>query len=142
MDWNAAAAALSALAAVVAVVVAYWVHRSEQRFAQRQILPDLWGHMSGLNQIDPRRPITPDVLRAANVLELVAVCVEASIVDGRLVRRIFRDGYVTIYERIAQCKSLPGFESNQDGMWVLGQNRAATLLYKQLKREELTRDRD
>ena len=130
-------AAGSALAAGVAVWVSYKVHRSETLLAQRQLLLPLWQYISGLNEINSEKPITPDVIKSVNTLELVALCCEGQMIDPKVVKRTFSDVFITQFDQINRCGTLPGMTKN--GNDILRECRAASYFYEELRREHLGR---
>jgi hypothetical protein len=107
--------------------------RTERLHSQRSALFDLWRYISELDQIDPKEPVTPDIVRAVNALELVALCCEGGIIDPDLVRRTFRQTYIDLYEQIEQVTDVPGL--NKGGKKLLGENHAAMKLYHEFRSE-------
>lgn len=95
--------------------------------------------MATLSKIDSNNPVTPDVIKVVNTLELVALCCEGGMVDKRVVRRTFREQFIEHYEDIKRCRELPGLECS--GEKILKQNRAATEFYNTLEKERLSQDR-
>jgi hypothetical protein len=97
--------------------------------------------MSSLSDIDPKRPVTPDIIAAVNTLELVAVCLEAEVLDRQVVMRTFREQYTRLYRRILACKALPGLTDEKTGKPsgedLLNENPAAQKLYRELEMERL-----
>lgn len=107
--------------------------RTERLYCQRSALFDLWKYISNLDNINPKDPVTPDIMKAVNALELVALCCEGGIVDPDLVRRTFQNTYIVLYEQIEQVTDVPGL--NKSGKKLLGENHAATQLYEEFRRE-------
>lgn len=108
---------------------------NQRLLAQRQVLVSLWQYIAALNDINPAQPITPDVVKAANTLNLIAVSCESGIVDKLLIKRVFEDTYLELYDKIEQCGALPGM-NNKDGKAVLRENLAAQKFYGELHREK------
>lgn len=131
--------ALSAIAAIIAAILAYRVHKSQQLLSQRQLLLPLWEYMSQLTEINPNQPITPDVIKLVNTLELVALSCEGGLVDEQLIRRTFRDEFIRHYQTIKKCDILPGMTIN--GERLLMNNRATSTLYNKLYQEFISQDR-
>ena len=131
------AASASALAAVAAVWVSYVVYKGQALLAQRQLIVPLWEYLRTLNEIDPARPITPDVVNAANTLELVALCCQGGMVDSEVVKRTFSDAFITHFNNITKCPELPGME--KDGKAVLIECPAARSFYFDLTRGSQSR---
>lgn len=131
--------ALSAIAAIIAAILAYRVYKSQQLLSQRQLLLPLWEYMSNLTDINPNQPITPDVIKLVNTLELVALSCEGGLVDEQLIRRTFRDEFIRHYQTIKKCGILPGMTIN--GEQLLMNNRSASTLYNKLYQEFISQDR-
>ena len=136
---TAVAGLLSGLAATMGIFVAYKVHLNQKLLAQRQLLLPLWEHMSNLSNIDAQNPITPDIIKVTNTLELVALCCEGGMIDEQIIKRTFKDEFVRHYESIEKCTKIPGL--NYDGKAILRQNRAASEFYRSLEKEFLSSDR-
>ncbi|MEW6438767.1 MAG: DUF4760 domain-containing protein [Pseudomonadota bacterium] len=155
-DWiEAVATAISAVLALIAVIISIVALRRQERletklakqredfdkglaqterlYSQRAALFDLWKYISELSEVSPRSPITPDILKAVNALELVALCCEGGIVDPDLVRRTFRNTYIHLYDQIDLVIQVPGL--NKSGRKLLEENPAALKLYKEFKEE-------
>lgn len=130
---------MSGCAAVVGIYVAKNIHENQKLLAQRQLLLPLWEYMANLSEVDYINPITPDVIKVVNSLELVALCCEAGIVDPGVIRRTFKEQYVKHYENVERCGTLPGCA--YDGRAILRQNRAAMQFYESLNNERLSEDR-
>jgi hypothetical protein len=136
---SAAAAVLSSIAVISGIFVTFKVHQNQKLLSQRQLLLPLWDHMSNLNKINPNLPVTPDIIKAVNTLELVALCCEGGMIDEKVIKRTFRDQFMMHYEDIGKCTSLlPG--TTYDGKDLLKQNRAATVFYTKLNEEMLSAD--
>lgn len=107
-------------------------HIEQRRFEQRAHLIPLWEYMSELSEIDPSQPITPQVVKVVNTLELIALCKEADIVDETVILRTFRGKYIALYEAVSKCKALKGYPREVSGQDLLNENHAATQLYNEL----------
>lgn len=131
--------ALAAISTTITIFVAYKVHKNQKLLAQRQLILPLWEHMASLSQINPKQPITPDIIKVINTLELVALCCEGGMVDDRIIKRTFSDQFMKHYESIESCPILPGL--SVDGKGLLKENRATTEYYNILKQQHLSHDR-
>lgn len=130
---------LSGVAAVIGINVVYKVHQNQKLLSQRQLLLPLWEYMSTLSKINPKNPVTPDVVKVANTLELVALCCEGGMIDEKVIRRTFKDQFMEHYEAVEKCASLPGLSI--DGKELLKQNKAAVQFFNSLNAERLSQDR-
>lgn len=131
MDWiivEAIAESAAALAAVVAIGMSLHLHRRQLLLSRRQLLLPLWEHLKDLSRIDPASPVWPDVVRAVNTLELIAICWEGQLIDRDIVRRMYRDLYLEFYEEIQLCGQPPA-QIGKNGREMLRECPAATRLY-------------
>lgn len=135
---SGAASALGVVATLFAIRVSSNVHKASHVYQQRQQILPIWQYLSSLSEIDPRSPITSDVVRAVNTLELVALSCESEIVDPRVIKRTFREAYRRFYKAIEAIESLPGLDKS--GKQLLAENRAACSFYDELEAEEKRRD--
>ena len=131
---------LAGIATVGAVVVSRRVAETQKQLAQRQLLLPLWDYMSKLNNIDHAVPNVPDVVNVVNTLELVALCVEGGMVDGQVIRRTFRDGFIERFEQVKACGVLPNM-NGKSGSALLAENRAALDFYEELMAERRKQDK-
>ncbi len=110
------------------------IHKIEKLLAQRQFIVPLWQQTSTLASIDPETPKTDDVVKALNVLELVAVCYEGEMVDKQVMKRIFAENFMNLFRQIRKCqKKIPGL--NKDGDELLNQCPAVKQLFEELEKE-------
>lgn len=127
----------SVLATLVGIRVSWQVWRGQRLLSQRQLILPLWTHMSSLNEINPNQPITPDIVKAVNTLELVALCCEGDMVDTRVIKRTFATEYLKLYNQIEGCSDVPGL--NKTGKNLLSENPAAMKFYDELSSEHKNR---
>jgi len=136
---------LGAFAATIAVWVSWIVFKGQRQLSQRQLLIPLWEYMVSVRSLNTEEPATPQVLKAANTLELIALCVEGGMVDPAVIKRTFTDVYLTIYRQITEVKALPKmFDSAGkplSGVELLEDYPATSKFYEQLRREKLNRGR-
>jgi len=126
-------AAGQCIAAFTAVAVAWMVWRGQKVLSQRQMILPLWEYMSSLHEVDPKAPITRDVLKIVNTLELVALCVEGGMVDERVIKRTFSGIYMKLYEQVQVCSEIPGLGRTGSALWK--ENPAAMRFFRQLEKE-------
>lgn len=135
---------LSALAATIAVIVSWNVYKGQRLLSQRQLLIPLWQYMTTIRNLNIENPATPQILNAANTLELIAVCVEGQMVDPAVIKRTFRDVYISIYEQIIAIQTIPMMFNKEgrplSGARLLGDYPAASKFYKSLIQERENRD--
>lgn len=111
------------------------IHRESLTVTRRRSFLDIWSALQ-LQTIHPGNPDVSTVVKNTNALELVAACWEAEIVDLDLIRRVFLDRYIEMYEKIESVGPLQELD-NKDGKALLRENPAATNLYNQLKGEKI-----
>lgn len=134
---NSLSAIVSATALLLAVLISYRVHQNQKLLAQRQLLLPLWEYISQLPRINPANPITSDIVKVANTLELVALCCEGGLIDENVILRTFRDEYFNLFQAIGQCNVVPGL--NESGVVLLSKNRAASAFFEKLRLENISR---
>ena len=134
---------LSGLATTVAVVVSWNVYQGQRLLSQRQLLIPLWEYMTAVRNLNPSDPATPQVLKAANTLELIALSVEGRMVDPAVIKRTFADVYLSVYRQITEIKGLPKMTNSTgnplSGAELLDDYPAASKYYEELRREKLRR---
>jgi hypothetical protein len=115
------------------------IHENQILLSQRQLLIPLWEYISKVDRIDPSLPVTPDVLKVVNTLELVALCTEGGMVDTQVIKRTFGQVFLELYDQVHACPPLPGL--NKSGPDLLRENRAAMSFYKELSSDDMNRDK-
>jgi hypothetical protein len=130
---------LSANIAIQQSGISLKIHENQTRLSQRQLLLPLWEYISTLNNIDPQKPIGPEILKVVNTLELVALTCEGGMVDTQVIKRTFSEWYLKLYDQVAAVPQVPG--RNVSGMALLMENPSAMAFYDELKREHMNRGR-
>lgn len=128
------ATSLSALIAAIAIYQMVKLHKKQMLLEQRQFLLPIWTQLQGLNEIDPQKPVWIDVIKAVNILELIAVSWEGQLIDEDIIRRMYSQLYVEFYDSIMDCKNPPPNVS-KDGRQMLYASPATIRLYELLKTE-------
>lgn len=67
----------------------------------------LWDRMIGITDIDPANPVGPDIRKAINVLEAVAMTWEMDTVDRDMVLASFGHLYNDFYDKISRTVTVP-----------------------------------
>lgn len=136
---------LGAIATTFAIVVSWKVYGGQRLLSQRQLLIPLWKYMTAIRNLNTLKPATPQVLKAANTLELIALSVEGQMVDPAVIKRTFADVYLSIYRQIHEVQALPGMfntkGSPMSGAELLEDYPAASAFYDSLRRDKLNRDK-
>ncbi len=91
---EAVATSLSALIAAIAIYQTVRLQKKQMLLEQRQFLLPLWTQLQGLNEIDPQKPVWMDVIKAVNILELIAVSWEGQLIDENIIRRMYSHLYI------------------------------------------------
>ena len=115
------------------------VSSTDRLLTQRQMFVTLWPHISQLDAVDPNAPIEVAVIKAANALELIAVCWEADVVDRDLIRRSFADSFIKMYGDIESVNKVPG--RGISGRVLLSKAQATVAMYNDLTKERNERDK-
>lgn len=110
------------------------IHQNEKLLAQRQLIVPLWEYIGSMNEINPQKVIQPDVQRAMNALELVALCCETGAVDKAIIKRTFSEVFIKQYEAIRRCPKMEIF-GNRNGDELVKDNKAAMSFYDELIEE-------
>ena len=140
-------AAISIILALAAVVVTVWTQMQQRQLArtlhaqqtllqQRQLLLPMWEYLDRTSFINTAAPVWEDVRKTANTLELVAVCWEGRLIDPDVIRRIFADTFIELYETVEQCQNPPS-NFPLDGRALLRRSPATQRLYDELRQERI-----
>lgn len=112
---SAVATGLSALIAAVALLRTVQIANKQILLEQRQQIIPLWGFTRDFKRIDPSKPVWPDVVEAANRLELIAIAWEGEVIDRQILRRMYERLFIDIYNDISKCSNPPtGYKSGTD----------------------------
>ncbi len=133
-------AGISVLIAAIAIRQSVKLHTQQMLLNRRQLLLPLWENLQDLNDINPSQPVWPDVIKAVNILELVAISWEGQLIDENIIRRMYRRLFIEFYEKIRECKN-PPTTVEKDGRQMLLECPAIGSLYNQLSDEYLSRDK-
>jgi len=137
MIWPALEAIGTILAAIISAIAIYLtvqLSRKQILLEQRQLLLPLYDRVHLLNDINPDNPVWPDVIEAANVLELLAICWEGQLIDEGLIQIMYSDLYIHFYEKIELCKNPPQNVA-RNGRGMLQASPSTVNLYNLLLRE-------
>ena len=137
---TAVAQAISTLIAAIAIYQTVQLHRKQMLLEQRQFLLPLWENLQRLDDIDPAKPVWVDVIKAVNLLELVAVSWEGQLIDENIIRRMYSTLYIEFFQKIQECKSPPSGVT-KDGKQMLLASPATMKLYNQLIAEHADRNK-
>jgi len=74
---------------------------------KRERVVDLFESWEDIRNVDPSKPITPDVVRAVRALELTASLWNHDIVKKEIIHQSFWDDYKQLYDRLNQCGQVP-----------------------------------
>ena len=115
------------------------LHLESQRFSQRQLLIPLWEQLDGMRDVNPQDPVWPEVIRVANTLELIALCVESGIIERDVFDRAWGEMFLDQARKIMKCKG--HHDDGRSGTDILNSNRAAREVYEELDRRDKSRSR-
>ncbi|POD94439.1 hypothetical protein [Pectobacterium odoriferum] len=132
----AVCASIAALGNLATAIFSYLATRkttkNQRELTQRQIILPLWNYISALSKINPQNPVTPDIIKNINALELVALCCEADIVDEKVIIRTFSEQFIQHFEDIKSCQNIG---DGRSGAILIKENRAAEEFYDRLNEE-------
>jgi hypothetical protein len=145
------AAAISTVLALIALIVTIFtqvqqrqltrsLHAQQTLLQQRQLLLPMWEYLDRTSFLNPSAPVWEDVRKTANTLELVAVCWEGGLIDPDIIRRIFADTFIELYESVEQCQNPPP-TFPLDGRALLRRSPATQRLYDELRQERINQGR-
>src|ERR1700688_2987795 len=102
---------------------------------RRFVTTVLWDKMTSLNDINPDKPIGPDVRKALNVLEAVSMCWQADMVDKEMIVMSFGVTFENLYQKIEKINAVPERPdgSGHSGHELLSRNRAIAVVRKQIE---------
>ena len=136
---TAIAQAISTFVAALAIYQTVQLHNKQMLLEQRQFLLPLWENLQKLNDINPSNPVWIDVIKAVNILELIAVSWEGQLIDENIIRRMYSTLYIEFYQKIQDCKNPPS-NITKDGKQMLLASPATMKLYNQLITEHVDRN--
>lgn len=117
------------------------MQKMQTLLTQRQLLIPIWDIIGKLRRIDHANINWDEVTQSANTLELIALCWEGQLIDERLIRRTFRDTFITLWREIGQCNSNSAMPHGQkNGPQLQQENKAAARLYRILTEEHENQD--
>ena len=139
-NWTAIATMFSAITAGFAIYISIIVYKGQKVLSQRQLIVPLWEYISSLSEIDPKRPVTPDIIKAINTLELIAITCEGKMIDKIVIKRTFSQQYIKHFDNIKACQRIPGLEP-KTGNDLLKENPATLTFYDELMRDLKNKNR-
>ncbi|MCK5805905.1 MAG: hypothetical protein KAI66_23950 [Lentisphaeria bacterium] len=102
----ATCAALALLVSIVSVFLAGRASRLNKKMFKRQGIIDLHMAWSGISEIDTMNPVTPDVVKAVNALDLTAALWNHDVVEKLVLYQSYWDSYRDIYNTLDGSKKL------------------------------------
>jgi hypothetical protein len=136
---TAVAQAISTFIAALAIYQTVQLHKKQMLLEQRQFLLPLWENLQKLNDINPAKPVWIDVIKAVNILELIAISWEGQLIDENIIRRMYSTLYIEFFQKIQDCKKPPS-SITRDGKQMLLASPATIKLYNQLITEHADRN--
>ena len=130
-NWVAISTIIAGIAAAIGIGVSVRLYRNQQNYSQKQLILPVWEYISNLREIDSENPITPDVIKAINTLELIAVLCRNEIIDEKIIKQTFKNQFKKHYKNIKDCGNLPGFK-NKTGQDLIDENKNVKKFYKEL----------
>jgi hypothetical protein len=131
---EAISTSLSAVIAAIAIYQTVRLQRKQMLLEQRQFLLPLWTQLQSLNEIDSQDPVWADVIKAVNILELIAVSWEGQLIDENIIRRMYSHLYIEMFDNIMECKNPPA-NISKNGRQMLYASPSTIRLYELLKSE-------
>jgi hypothetical protein len=126
---------VAAGSAFFAIATQRQIHKETDLLQRRQAFITIWPHLASMHDIDAADVAPGRVIKNVNVLDLIATCWEGRIVDLDVIRRVFHERFIEMYETIESLPFVPALK--RTGKEVLRENPAVQRLYKKLKEEKL-----
>ena len=101
---------------------------------RRFVTTVLWDKMTSLNDINPDKPIGPDVRKALNLLESISMCWQADIVDKEMIVMSFGATFDDLFQKIERISVVPekADGSGHSGYELMNRNRAIAVVRKEI----------
>jgi hypothetical protein len=107
-DWIALGAVL---VAVVSAAIAYSSWRSQERLSKdmfkRAGVIDLHNAWANVNDVDPSKLITPDVVKAVNALNLTSALWLHDIIEREILHQSYWEAFKNLYDRMDRSTAVP-----------------------------------
>ena len=130
----AGAAVLSLILSAIALFVSGRATATTKNIARRQGVIDLYKAWEGVNDIDASKPITPDIVRAANAISLTASLWNHDVIEKQILFESYWPAYRDLYD------SLYGMTGLIPGKKVSGRSLVSsemTKVYAEMRQREL-----
>ena len=127
-------AGISTLVAILAIYNTVQLQKQQMLLEKRQFLLPLWKELQELDDINPISPVWKDVIKAVNVLELIAIACEGDFIDIAIIKRMYSRLFIDFYNRIEDCKNPPP-EIFGDGKSMILACPAIINLYNELLKD-------
>lgn len=106
---SAGAAVLSVIVSLIALYQAGNIRRETKDMFRRQSVIELHNAWEGVNEIDPNKLITPDVIKAVNAIRLTSTLWNHDVVDRAILHQEYSDPFSRLYVVLsASTKTPPG----------------------------------
>jgi len=131
---SAGAAVLSMSLSVIALFLAGRATATTKNIARRQGVIELYKSWEGVNDIDIKNPITPDIVKAANAISLTASVWNHDVIEKQILFESYWPAYKDIYD------SLNSMTDIIPGKKVTGRNLLSTEItkvYDQMKQRAI-----
>jgi len=130
----AGAALLSMLLSAAALYVSGKAQSTTKNIARRQGVIELYKAWEGVNDVDPNKPITPDIVKAANAISLTASLWNHDVIEKQILFQSYWPSYKDIYDSLNKMDQLiPG--KKVTGRSLLSSE--ITKVYEEMKKLEL-----
>jgi hypothetical protein len=130
----AGAALMSLILSSIALLMSGRAQSTTKNIARRQGVIELYKAWEGVNDIDPTKPITPDIVKAANATSLTASLWNHDVIEKQILLQSYWPAYKDIYDSLSKMDGLiPG--KKVSGRSLLSSE--ITKVYEEMKKMEL-----
>jgi len=104
---SAGAATLSMVLSAIALIMAGKASSTNKKMFKRQGVIDLHMAWHGVNEIDPKKLNTPDIVRAVNAIDLTAALWNHDVIEKTILYQSYWQPFKDIYETLTNCRESP-----------------------------------
>ncbi|MDE2797713.1 MAG: hypothetical protein OXI94_03490 [Gemmatimonadota bacterium] len=124
------------IGAAVSAYFAYKSHKNARKANEAAQVVELHVAWAGVRNINPQKPIGPDVVKAINTLELTASFWNRDLVDKDIILDSCWTAFRSLYENLNDCtKKVPGLD--RTGRELLQESQTIEAAYESMKTASL-----
>ena len=113
--------------------------KDQRRMTRNKFLIDLYHEIKLIKSVPIVGARSSEVVKIANILDLVGIAVKEKMVDSRVIQITFRDTFISLYEQIEKATLISG--TKRSGKDILKRTPYAQYLYIKFKAPHTIFDR-